>query len=204
MEKNLFFDKHNVSRETMNCLENYVDLLIKWNQSINLISKHTINQIWDRHVLDSAQLVRFIDKDVRKWVDLGSGAGFPGLIVASIVKDSIPKLCVSLVESDQRKCVFLRQAADLLKVNVEIFAGRVQDCSFKNADIISARALAPIKKLLPYFIQIGKIKGAKALFLKGKNINRELQDVEDLEQFNIKTYPSLVDESGFVLEVEKR
>ena len=204
MEKNLFFDKHNVSRETMNCLENYVDLLIKWNQRINLISKHTINQIWDRHVLDSAQLVRFIDKDVRKWVDLGSGAGFPGLIVASIVKDSIPKLCVSLVESDQRKCVFLRQAADLLKVNVEIFAGRVQDCSFKNADIISARALAPIKKLLPYFIQIGKTKGAKALFLKGKNINRELQDVEDLEQFNIKTYPSLVDESGFVLEVEKR
>ena len=204
MEKNLFFDKHNVSRETMNCLENYVDLLIKWNQSINLISKHTINQIWDRHVLDSAQLVRFIDKDVRKWVDLGSGAGFPGLIVASIVKDSIPKLCVSLVESDQRKCVFLRQAADLLKVNVEIFAGRVQDCSFKNADIISARALAPIKKLLPYFIQIGKTKGAKALFLKGKNINRELQDVEGLEQFNIKTYSSLVDASGFVLEVEKR
>ena len=204
MEKNLFFDKHNVSRETMNCLENYVDLLIKWNQSINLISKHTINQIWDRHVLDSAQLVRFIDKDVRKWVDLGSGAGFPGLVVASIVKDSIPKLCVSLVESDQRKCVFLRQAADLLKVNVEIFAGRVQDCSFKNADIISARALAPIKKLLPYFIQLGKIKGSKGLFLKGKNINKELKDVEGLEKFYIKTYPSLVDASGFVLEVEKR
>ena len=203
MKKATFFDKLNVSRETIESLQKYVKLLTLWNNRINLVSKNTVRDAWDRHVLDSAQLMSFLDNNAKKWIDLGTGAGFPGLVVAAIAKERSPHLSVSLVESDKRKCVFLNQAAEILEVNVEIYPERIEECLFLNADIVSARALAPIKQLLPYLAQIGN-KRSKGLFLKGKNVYKELDDVKNISEFNIKISPSVVDVSGFVLEIEKR
>ncbi len=203
MKRIPFFDRLKVSRETIESIKRYMNLLIEWNSKVNLVSKNSINDIWKRHILDSAQLINFVDFGTKKWVDLGSGAGFPGLIIASLAKDKYPHLSVSLVESNKRKCVFLGQAAQILKVNVDIYPVRIQDCSFEDVDIVSARALAPIKELIPYINLFGN-KNCKGLFLKGKNIFEELKAIKDIDSFKIKVNPSLVGSTGCILEIEKR
>ena len=204
MESNSVLETLNVSRETIDSFGDYVKILDKWNKKINLVSKNSMNDVWERHISDSAQLWGFISNNVKKWVDLGSGAGFPGLIIAALAKEKLPDLKVTLIEADHRKCVFLNQAASLLKVEVEILTLRIQDCPFQDADIISARALAPMKTLISYFLSHGKIKKSKGLFLKGKNINQELLEVPNLDIFKVKVVPSFLPGSGCVVAIEKK
>ena len=113
MESNSVLETLNVSRETIDSFGDYVKILDKWNKKINLVSKNSMNDVWERHISDSAQLWGFISNNVKKWVDLGSGAGFPGLIIAALAKEKLPDLKVTLIEADHRKCVFLNQAASL-------------------------------------------------------------------------------------------
>tara|TARA_A100001011_G_C13961931_1_gene695650 strand:- start:113 stop:730 length:618 start_codon:yes stop_codon:yes gene_type:complete len=193
----------NVSRETKKILNEYVCTLVKWNKSINLVSSDSISNIWERHIVDSAQLTSYLSFDKKIWVDLGSGAGFPGLVIAIIALEKSPNLKMVLIESDRRKCVFLGEVARKLNLNVEVICNRIEDCSSLNADIISARALAPMKKLLWYFNLLSRIK-TKGVFLKGKNIKLELNAVEDLGKFEIKISRSIGDNSGVVVEVNKR
>ena len=193
----------NVSRETIDILKEYGKILKKWNNSINLVSRNSVSNLWKRHILDSAQLGSFLKFDIKTWVDLGTGAGFPGMVIAILAKDELSDLQMTLIESDKRKCVFLSEVARELDLKVRIISNRIEDCPYLNADIISARALAPLKKLLMYLDLHGK-KECKGLFLKGKNIKAELDECLGFTRFEIKTNYSLVDSSGVVVEVTKR
>ena len=193
----------NVSRETYELLNDYVRMINKWNSTINLISKKTIADLWSRHILDSAQLSVFLDSHIRKWVDFGSGAGFPGIVISILAKEQFSSLEMNLIESDQRKCVFLREVSRELKLNAKIISSRIENCSKLNADIISARALAPMKKLLLYFDSHSKI-GSKGLFLKGKNIQSELNVLRHVNRFEINIEPSLINSDGVIVEVIKK
>ena len=177
--------------------------LYKWNNAINLISKSSISNIWRRHIEDSAQLIRFLNLETKFWVDLGSGAGFPGLVVSILAKTNFPELQTILIESDKRKCVFLDEVSRELELNVTVIPDRIEDCSNLKADIVSARALAPMKQLLSFFDMHSKI-GSKGLFLKGKNLRFELNEIKDFNNFHLKINHSKINDNSFIVEVNKR
>ena len=134
-----------VSRETYEKLCVFEKILIKWQNSINLISRSTINSIWDRHFLDSAQLYKFVTNVEGNIIDFGSGAGFPGMVLAIMGKKNI-----HLVESDQKKCVFLREIAMLTNLDITIHNCRIENLTNIDVDMITCRALAPLNKLIDY------------------------------------------------------
>jgi len=132
----------NVSRETMADLEAFATLVAKWTAKINLIARGTVDSIWDRHVVDSVQLYKFAPKTYKKWVDIGSGGGFPGIVVAILGKEMNPQAQFILIESDQRKAAFLRTAARELGLSVVVIAERIELAPEQDADVVSARALS--------------------------------------------------------------
>ena len=132
-----------VSRETLARLEAYVGLLTAWNRRINLVGPRTIGDIWRRHILDAAQLLPFIPPKTRVLLDIGSGAGLPGLVLAMLGGAE-----THLVEADQRKCVFLREAARITGTKLHIHAQRLEKCPRFRVDLLTARAFAPLSDLL--------------------------------------------------------
>ena len=148
-----------VSRETIQSLRVYANLLEKWNKTINLVSKSTINHMWERHFLDSAQLWPHIPENAKTLVDIGSGAGFAGLVLAIIGKEKKPNLRVVLIESDTRKCAFMRNVSRETNINVEIITKRIEEVDDLKADVVTARALATVSQLLDYSKNILKKKG---------------------------------------------
>ena len=189
-----------VSRETYEKLYIFYKTLIKWQNAINLISKRGSKNIWERHLLDSAQLYKFV-RDVKgNIIDFGSGAGFPGMVLAIMGKEKI-----HLVESDYKKCVFLNEIAMLTEIDVTIHNCRIENLSFFNADLVTCRALAPLKKLVDYveaFISKSskeKEKFPKMLFLKGKSYKSELLELYKSKNINFKEYPSITNKSGKIL-----
>ena len=153
-----------VSRETLERLEAYAELLRRWSGRINLVGRNTLGELWRRHFLDSAQLLPFIPNKTRHLVDLGSGAGFPGLVLAIL---GVPG--VELIESDARKCVFLREAARTANAPVTIVDSRIETVKPHLAEIVTARACAPLDKLLPLAERfIGP--NTLCLFLKGEHV----------------------------------
>ena len=190
----------NVSRETYDKFKLFEETLIKWQRSINLISKSTINDIWFRHLLDSSQLYPFISKTKGNIFDFGSGAGFPGLVLAIM---GHKKIC--LVESDQKKCTFLREVAMLCEIEVSIFNTRIENLEYKDVDLIMSRALAPLSKLIDYVeLFIDKSPSKKKsfpnmLFLKGKSYKQEISDLHKNKNLFFYEYPSLTDKYGKIL-----
>jgi 16S rRNA (guanine527-N7)-methyltransferase len=159
-----FRDQTDVSRETLQRLTAYVDLLIAWNARINLVGPRTLGDVWRRHILDSAQLRPLIPTSTRSLVDLGSGAGLPGLILAILGVST-----AHLIEADSRKCAFLREAARLTGTTIVLHAKRFEDVPGFAADVVTARACAPLAKLLDHaapFIARHSI----LLFLKGQTV----------------------------------
>ena len=116
----------NVSRETMDRLESFAALAKKWNPSINLVARSTLADLWDRHIVDSAQVYRFAPQNAVHWVDIGSGGGFPGIVVAAMAKELSPNTKFTLIESDQRKSTFLRTAARELDLKLTVLADRIE------------------------------------------------------------------------------
>ena len=176
-----------VSRETYEKLEIFYETLIKWQKSINLVSNSSLKHIWTRHFLDSAQLYNFT-KDVQgNILDMGSGAGFPGIILAMMGNETI-----NVVESDQRKCTFMREVARLTNTNLKIHNCRIEELQFINLDLIVSRALAPLKKLIEYVEnhifknELSMNKIPNMLFLKGKLYNEELNELKKLENLILK------------------
>ena len=198
--ENYLANNLNVSRETLLQLHVYVDRLTKWNKKINLVSNSTIDEIWSRHILDSAQLFSESWRHAKSWIDLGSGAGFPGMVVAILAKSQSLPLEVSLIESDSRKCEFLRHIARQTNTPIDVQNSRVEESSLAKADIVSARALAPLSKLLEYAHPLLKENG-HCLFLKGSNIDTELDEAARLWHINYKKIPSVTDSSGVILQV---
>jgi 16S rRNA (guanine527-N7)-methyltransferase len=173
---------------------------MRWNPAINLVSKATVEDLWQRHVVDSAQVFSLCPADTLTWVDLGSGGGFPGIVVATLAKELKPDLRVTLVESDLRKATFLRQAAQTLSLPVSVLSRRIEAVSPLNADVLSARALAPLSNLLGFAEQHLSPNGT-AIFQKGARFAAEIAEARKAWTFDVDIKPSLSEGEAAILVI---
>ena len=197
-----------VSRETLERLETYAALLQQWQTVKNLVAPSTLEVLWPRHIADSLQLLA-LAPDAKIWLDLGSGAGFPGMVVAIALAErgqthgSDPSAVkINLVESNSRKCAFLAEVARKTRAPVEIHGERiellVEKRRIESVEVVTARALAPLAKLLGYahpFLSAG----TRCLFLKGRDADREIEEARDAWQFDVRLVPSQTDEHGRIV-----
>ncbi len=199
-----FAEAFDVSRETLDRLDLYARLLGQWQKAVNLVSAKTMPQVWERHFADSAQLYRMAP-EAKRWSDLGSGAGFPGLVVAILMAESGAGR-VTLVESDVRKCAFMREVARQTGITVDIVDERIESFSTSGrisetaVDVISARALAPLDRLLELSSALFS-RNTLGLFLKGRELRSELDEAQRRWAFDSTVVPSLTDASGQILQV---
>lgn len=189
-----------VSRETLQALQQFEALVRRWTPAINLVSKATLANLWDRHIVDSAQVFSVCRPEVKTWVDLGSGGGFPGLVVAILARELRPDLRVTLVESDQRKATFLRQASQNLGLKVTVRSDRIESLPPLQADVLSARALAPLSELLA-FADLHLAGGGVAIFPKGSRYLEELAEARNAWAFDVDTQRSLSDAEAAILVI---
>ncbi|MDT2020446.1 16S rRNA (guanine(527)-N(7))-methyltransferase RsmG [Methylocella sp. CPCC 101449] len=195
----------NVSRETWAKLELYENRLRRWQRVKNLVAPSTLDQIWSRHFADSQQILahaRTAGGYPKTWVDLGSGGGFPGLVIAICLAGTDTR--VHLVESDHRKCAFLRDVARETQAPAVVHNLRIEDCyaDVGRVDMVTARALAPLWKLLDLaapFIE----DGAKCLFLKGQDVESELTEATISSSLKVSLIESQVDPQGRLVAVHK-
>ena len=188
-----------VSRETLPKLAGFVTLLDEWRQKMNLIGPREMDQIWDRHILDSAQLIGLTRPDCRI-VDLGSGAGLPGLVLAC--EAAIRGGEVIMVESTGKKCAFLQTVISELKLPAKVVQSRIENAVPEHVDFITARALAPLPRLVSYAYP-WMAKGATALFFKGERWQEELTDAADYWTLRHEAIPSRTSDTGVILKIEE-
>ncbi len=205
------WSKGGVSRETREALEIYEASLIKWQKVVNLVGKGTLQEVWHRHFLDSAQLAPLIPKHTggapTVILDIGSGAGFPGLVLAVLAATgalALPPLIVHLVEANARKCAFLKEVARITGAQVVVHNARVENLTPFPIDVIMARAVAPLPRLLT--LVSGFICQADChplgLFLKGQGVDEELTEAGKQWKMQIETIVSVTDPKGVVLRIE--
>jgi 16S rRNA (guanine527-N7)-methyltransferase len=186
-----------ISRETQDRLNLFADLLLRWNRTVNLISRRDEAQVWPRHIGDSLQLIPHISGRPERAVDLGSGGGFPGLVLA--IATAIP---FDLIESDQRKCAFLREAAREAGADVRVIAQRIEATKVKPAALITARALAPLPALLELATPLLG-EGGKCLFLKGETADSELTAAAAKWQMRVERFPSQTGPGAAILRLSE-
>jgi 16S rRNA (guanine527-N7)-methyltransferase len=196
-----FQARFGVSDETRRKLETYEALLKKWQKTINLVAPSTLSEVWHRHFADSAQLWAYRPQDAKTWLDLGSGAGFPGLVLAILASET-GRTHHILVEADSRKAAFLREVARETRVPVDILCMRIENpethAKVGVADCVTARALAPLSRLVeiasPYFAS-----STLGLFLKGRDVAAEIENAAQDWQFAFELIPSVTEEGGRVV-----
>ena len=190
----------NVSRETFENLKQFESAFRRWSSRINLAAPSTLQHFWNRHVLDSAQLLR-IAAPSNKWVDLGSGGGFPGAVLAILLKEH-DGAGIILVESNRKKAAFLQSVLGGLKTPSHILPSRIEDAHplAGDADIVTARALAPLPLLLD-LAEPWLSRGARGLFHKGRDFRAELANCGDVWKFDLVEHRSLVDDQSVILEI---
>ena len=184
-----------IDAETAERIARFAQHLEKWQKAINLVSAKSLPQLWERHILDSLQLAPLIPPGARTLVDVGSGAGFPGLVLAILNRWD-----VHLVESDTRKSVFLRDSARLCGVPVTVHPVRIETLAAPKADVITARALAPVADLLKLTAGFRR-SGTLHLFLKGRGAEAELTDAEKTWTLAVDRIPSLTDPDAVILKI---
>lgn len=187
----------NVSRETIEKLEIYVDLLKQWNKKINLVSNQGMEQVWERHVFDSFQLIDYLDPSVRSIADLGTGGGFPGLVLA--LSTQIP---VTLIESDLRKTVFLREVLRQTQTQAKVICQRIEAVDTVKVDVVTARALSSLDHLLRFSEDKLNEQGY-CLFLKGKSADLEIEEAQKKWQINYETFSSQTNADGVIVKVNQ-
>jgi 16S rRNA (guanine527-N7)-methyltransferase len=190
-----------VSRETLERLKLYAAMLEDWNARQNLVSAASLPMMWRRHFWDSAQLVKFIPPGTSSLADLGAGAGFPGLVLAELKRDN-PHFKIVLYEATAKKCRFLEAVAERLTLAVDIRHGRIEDSPPQIFDVITARACAPLDKLLAY-AQGFWGRQTMAVFLKGQNVEPELTQSHKSWRMRMERHPSQSDGSGVILEIHE-
>ena len=192
-----------VSRETITSLIKYENYLIKSNKTLNLIGKSTINEIWIRHFLDSSQVIDFIDKNTCSLIDLGSGAGFPGLIIAILARDRKIRLKVKLIEKSPKKASFLKEIVNYLNLNVEVLnINAFTQIKKLEADLIVARAFKPLKIILP-FLDKSTENWKKVFLFLGKTGPDELLHASKSWHIQYKQRMSVTSSDSIVIEVNK-
>ncbi|MGE5266378.1 MAG: 16S rRNA (guanine(527)-N(7))-methyltransferase RsmG [Deltaproteobacteria bacterium] len=202
-----FAEIFGVSRETALKFESYAALLKQWQKAVQLVAPSTLDVLWSRHFADSAQLMALCPQDARTWLDLGSGGGFPGLVIALMASDpaiGAPRMRVTLVESDSRKAAFLREVARQTGCAVDILGTRIESSSTRDkvgtVEVVSARAVAPLTELLglayPFWgpTTVG-------LFLKGREVEKEVDAARQVWDFELELKPSLTDISSRVARI---
>lgn len=199
MTRHTLFDDLDVSRETFDHLLRYQALLEKWNKAINLVAPSTISSVWKRHILDSAQLFMLSDPAATDWCDFGSGAGFPGLVIAILAREHRPDLTVTLIESDRRKATFLREviretgcAATVSTARAEAYEGR--------ASILSARGFANLSATLDMALPVLTPDGV-ALLHKGVKHEQELTQAREIWHMESVKHISQIDPDSVILEL---
>jgi 16S rRNA (guanine527-N7)-methyltransferase len=190
----------NVSRETMARLKLFAGLLEEWTQRHNLISRASLAEVWRRHIWDSAQLLDFIPPAAATLVDLGSGAGLPGLVLAILLRERAGLRTV-LYEATRKKCEFLAAAARRSEIVVEIRNARIEAADPEPFDIVMARACAPLPRLLAY-AQSFQAKNTRNLFLKGQSVASELTEAHKSWKMMVEQYASRSDPTGKILVIE--
>ncbi len=186
-----------VSRETLDKLSAFAELVREETDRQNLVARATLDQLWERHFLDSAQLIRFAPAPISRWVDLGTGAGFPGMVVALLHPGP-----VTLIEERRLRVEFLRRVANEIQVDVEIIAGRVERVPPREYDVISARAFAPLPRLLEIGHHLGR-KNTVWILPKGRNAKSELEALDSSWQGDFRLEPSLTDPEAQIIVAEK-
>ena len=189
-----------VSRETIDRLDEYAALVEKWNPAINLVSKSTVGTLWQRHFHDSAQLFQFRQDKPCHWVDLGSGGGFPALILSIFSMEFSPDDQFTLVESDMRKSVFLQTVIRKLGLNATVLAERAEKIPSLKADILTARALSSLDKLLGY-AEIHLKPSGYALFPKGETYKKEIELAVAQWKFQLEEFTSKTNSNGAILKI---
>ncbi len=191
-----FQEAFGVSRETLDRLRTYEGLVKSWQKAVNLVSPTTLDEIWHRHFADSAQLFDIAPQGGKSWLDLGSGGGFPGLVLAILLAEKNPDARMTLVESDSRKAAFLGEVARKTGLAVEIRVERIEKYATHDKsqikDVITARALAPLSKLLGLVLPIFS-PHTVALFPKGRDVEAEIFEASQKFAFDCTQFPSLTD-----------
>lgn len=169
---------YHVSRETLQKLKDFMQILLEWNQKINLVSKNAEKELELRHVLDSLQLIDYIRDDAKLLVDVGSGSGFPGIVLAIACQEKFPAIKIVLIESITKKTVYLKDVCQRLNLqNVEVVNNRVENVVFKNVDYITARAVASVDKILACTVGLCS-KNTEYVLPKGHTGMAELEEAE--------------------------
>lgn len=190
-----------VSRETFDRLKQFQALVEKWTPKINLIAKASVPEIWERHIVDSVQVWAFAPQNWSCWADFGSGGGFPAILMAIIATEKRPDARFVLVESDQRKSAFLRTAIRELGLNAKVISDRIEAVEPLAADIISARALASLEKLLE-FSELHRNSNTVCLFQKGKTVDQEIIEAQKNWRFDYSLHPSITDPLSKLIEIK--
>jgi 16S rRNA (guanine527-N7)-methyltransferase len=191
----------NVSRETMKRFEIFEQRLRLWSRRINLVATSTLADLWTRHIADSAQLFD-IAPHAKSWVDLGSGGGLPGLIIAAIQADNVPEAKMTLIESDKRKAAFLSDAAHHMGLTVQVLPVRIEAAESQQYDVVSARALAPLPKLLELAAPFCNANTV-CLFPKGETVAEELTAARSRWHIDAETLPSRTHPSATILKIQE-
>ena len=190
----------NVSRETMDKFDAYEALIRKWNRSINLVSRTTLDQVWSRHFHDSASAYDLAKINQGNWVDLGSGGGFPGAVIAIMAHGAGSPIQVTCIESDIRKCEFLRSLARTLNIKLNVLSRRIEDAPPQAANILSARALTSLSNLLG-FAERHLAPDGHAIFLKGATWQSELDEALESWRFSYEKQASQTHPDSVVLRI---
>jgi 16S rRNA (guanine527-N7)-methyltransferase len=193
-----------VSRETVEKLDAYAGLLTRWQRVVNLVAPSTLSQIWHRHFADSAQILAFAP-EAKCWIDLGTGAGFPGLVIAILLANHEDRI-VHLVESNSRKCAFLSEVIRRTKVSAVVHAARIEDIARGGrvgvVDVVTSRALAPLSALLG--LSCGFFgENTLGLFLKGREANQEIEEAGRHWRFELRCLASRTNGDGRIVEIRK-
>lgn len=191
---------HSVSRETVDRLRAYADELARWTKRINLVAPSTLDALWDRHIVDSAQLIQHAPTELR-WLDIGSGGGLPGAVVAILLMEQ-PGASIHLIESNGKKAAFLKTVLGSLGAPATVENARIEASSVRSQrfDVVTARALADLS-LLFTLSQPWLSAGARGLFHKGRDYRREVEETKDDWTFDLIEHPSVVDTEGVILDV---
>ena len=196
-----WIDGVDVSRETQDRLAHFGVLVEKWNRKINLVAPASLPHLWQRHILDSVQLFPHLPAPLTHYADLGSGGGFPGIVLAALLAESHPATRISLVESDQRKCAFLRTAARELSLTIIVHDARIETLPPLTADCITARALSALPDLLSLVSRHLAPKGV-AILPKGRNYRGEVDEAALLWSMTMTDHQSLTDSDARILTIK--